>query len=153
MVSQNCPLLGLQDKRTVPLAVADSSRTLPAFQDGSVVVFAPEGFDFPVADFDICAALLQGNWALKVTAVTIPFDSDLCSKASPHFRPNSKASSLLERKGRSPWDFEALFSSSDVVCRVGDIQGMPSTEGGGPERRSMIFLLINRKAMFQAGPV
>ena len=35
-----------------------------------MVVFAPEGFDFPVADFDICAAL-QGNWVLKVTAVSI----------------------------------------------------------------------------------
>jgi len=90
-----------------------SDPLLAEAEDGSVVVFAPEGFDFPVADFDICA------------------------------------SSLLERKGRSPWDFEALFSSSDVVCRVGDVQGMPSTEGGGPEQRSMIFLLVNRKAMFQ----
>lgn len=63
----------------------------------------------------------------------------------------SQVNSVLEVQGRQPWDFEALFASgADVVCRVGDVLGLPSTEGGGPERRSMVFLLIHRKAMFQA---
>ena len=63
----------------------------------------------------------------------------------------SQVNSVLEVQGRQPWDFVALFASgADVVCRVGDVLGLPSTEGGGPERRSMVFLLIHRKAMFQA---
>lgn len=63
----------------------------------------------------------------------------------------SQVNSVLEVQGRQPWDFVALFASgTDVVCRVGDVLGLPSTEGGGPERRSMVFLLIHRKAMFQA---
>ncbi|CAL1135461.1 unnamed protein product [Cladocopium goreaui] len=91
-----------------------SDPLLPQAEDGSVVVFSPPNFDFPVADFDMCV------------------------------------NSVLEVQGRQPWDFVALFASgADVVCRVGDVLGLPSTEGGGPERRSMVFLLIHRKAMFQ----
>ena len=62
-----------------------------------------------------------------------------------------QVNSVLERQGRVPWDFASLFTpNGDVVCRVGDQNGLPSTEGGGSERRSMVFLLIHRKAMFQA---
>ncbi|CAK9087825.1 unnamed protein product [Durusdinium trenchii] len=57
--------------------------------------------------------------------------------------------SLLERKDREAWDQEAFFSQSDVVCRVGDLNGLPETEGGKPEGRTMVFLLTNRKAILQ----
>lgn len=91
------------------------------------MLLAPAGFEFPKGDFDACATRLH-LYGLVVA---------------------SKASSLLERRGREPWDFEGLFSGSDVLCRVGDEQGVPSAEGGEAEGRTMVLLLINRKAIFQ----
>ena len=56
----------------------------------------------------------------------------------------------LERRGREPWDLDALYSAVDAICRVGDEAGVPSTEGGGDAPVSMIFLLTDRKAIVQA---
>ncbi|CAE7771515.1 unnamed protein product, partial [Symbiodinium pilosum] len=58
-------------------------------------------------------------------------------------------SPTLERKGRDPWDLEASYSSLDMVCRIGDENGLPSLEGGGDAPVSMIFLLIARKAILE----
>ena len=56
----------------------------------------------------------------------------------------------MERKGREPWDLDALYSATDAICRVGDETGVPSTEGGGDAPVSMIFLLTARKAIVEA---
>jgi len=59
------------------------------------------------------------------------------------------ANPTLERKGREPWDLDALYSATDAICRVGDETGVPSTEGGGDAPVSMIFLLTARKAIVE----
>ncbi|CAE7538006.1 unnamed protein product, partial [Symbiodinium necroappetens] len=111
---------------TVPaprLQLGGGDPLLPDAEDGGVMIFASAGYEFAKLDFDVCALRL--------------------------FHAVGQANPTLERRGREPWDLDALYSAVDAICRVGDEAGVPSTEGGGDAPVSMIFLLTDRKAIVQ----
>ncbi|CAE7635772.1 unnamed protein product [Symbiodinium microadriaticum] len=120
MPSSTVPAPRMRQRR---LQLGGGDPLLPDAEDGGVMIFASAGYEFAKLDFDVCALRL--------------------------FHAVGQANPTLERRGREPWDLDALYSAVDAICRVGDEAGVPSTEGGGDAPVSMIFLLTDRKAIVQ----
>eukprot|EP00438_Fugacium_kawagutii_P004520 Skav214459 [mRNA] locus=scaffold1870:169113:182014:+ [translate_table: standard] len=55
-------------------------------------------------------------------------DWELPARTGKQCQAGYQVDVLLEVKGRDIWDFDALLNS-EMLCRVGDVNGLPSTEG------------------------